>query len=98
MQSLSNASCRRAQARAIFSPPHIGMPIRDAGWRRLIQQEVTWRNGGTYSRYNVRVIMALCERWSWVWGNTPSQPCQYGLIRAQGQVHQGLDAKGVGTP
>src|SRR5262245_1864553 len=33
--------------------------------------------------YNIFIIMAPCERCEWVWGNTPSQPCQYGLSQAQ---------------
>jgi hypothetical protein len=41
MQSRNNSSCRCAHAGVIFSPPRIGMPMLDAGWKQLIQQEVT---------------------------------------------------------
>jgi hypothetical protein len=37
---------------------------------------------GSRVRY-ITPVMATCERWSLVEGNIPSQPCQYGLIRAQ---------------
>jgi len=36
IQSLNNSSPRCAQAGVIFSPPPNGMPIVDAGWKRLI--------------------------------------------------------------
>jgi len=26
---------------------------------------------GTRQGYKLSVVMAPCERWSWVWGNTP---------------------------
>jgi hypothetical protein len=41
MQSRNNASCRCTHAGIIFSPPQLGILIRDDDWKRLIQQEVT---------------------------------------------------------
>jgi hypothetical protein len=41
MQSRNSTACRYAHAGVIFSPPQNGMSIRDADWKRLIQQEVT---------------------------------------------------------
>ena len=41
IQSLNNSSRRRAHTGVIFSPPRIGMPMLDAGRKRLIQQQVT---------------------------------------------------------
>ena len=52
IQSLNNSSCRCAHAGVIFSPPPIGMPISDARWKRLIQQEVTRCNRGQKRRYS----------------------------------------------
>src|SRR5215469_6601417 len=50
MQSLNSSACRCAHAGVIFSPPQNGMSLWDADWKRLIQQEVTGRNSGAYSR------------------------------------------------
>jgi len=44
--SLRHASFRCAHAGGLFSPPELGMPMLDAGWKRLIQQYVTRYNRG----------------------------------------------------
>src|SRR5438067_6006279 len=40
--------------------------------------------------YKVSVIMATCERWSWVEGKTPYKPRQYVLIRTKWLDNQWL--------
>src|SRR3989442_16020041 len=59
MPSLNNSSRRCAHTLLIFSPPWKGMPIGDARWKRLIQQQVTGCNRGKkrrYSRYNIELF------------------------------------------
>src|SRR5882724_6094879 len=51
-QSLNNSSRRCAHTVRIFSPPQLGLSIRDDVWKRLIQQYVTGCNRDQKRRYS----------------------------------------------
>src|SRR6266446_977066 len=58
-QSLNNSSRRCAHTVLIFSSPHLGLSIRGAVWKRLIQQYVTGCNRDQKRRYSRYMVMGL---------------------------------------